>query len=102
MNKSDLIKLKIEKLKDEKENLKFGYSTFSNAWFAIVIFLATTCIVVSGQLEGVGNVLISVVIFLSIIGISYLGFNRTIQDRHKKLDIIAKEIKKLYAQLKIT
>ena len=42
--RKDEIKIRIEKLKEEKENLKFGYDKFVNYFTLLLIFLASVAI----------------------------------------------------------
>ncbi|MEA3343636.1 MAG: hypothetical protein U9Q92_05705 [archaeon] len=99
MKEEDKIKLKIEKLKDEKENIKFDHSAYSNAWFAILFFLATAAITITSELKGISEKIVALVVFLVLILVCYWGFNYAIQWRVKQLGDKAKEIKKLYNRL---
>ena len=99
MEKEKSIKLKIEKLKDQKENLKFGYSKIMIIWIGIMIFLATTAITLSFEMPDIIWKIGSLVVFLIVIILSGIGFNTHLSKRAKKLEELAKEIQNLYDQL---
>ena len=99
MKKEKRIKFQIEKLKDEKENLKFGHSVYSNAWLVTIIFLATVTITLINNLEEISSKIIALVILLILILISNQAFKFAIKDRMDKLNDKAKKIDNLYNKL---
>jgi hypothetical protein len=99
MNQEERIKLQIEKLKDEKENLKFGHSSYTVAYLSIIIFLATITISITNSIDGLMNKGIILIFLMIIIFICHCGFNYAIKWRTDKLDEKAKEIEILYNRL---
>ncbi len=102
MNKEKKILLKIEKLKDEKENIKFGYDKFSNFFLSFIIFFATTAIILATTLDWIVLKITSLVSFLVIILLSYfLFFKPALSERVNWLNDKAEQIKREYSKLKI-
>lgn len=100
MNQEELIKLKIEQLKDQKENLKFGWDKFMQTHLFII---GISMSLIIGIMSYKRDLLITIISIISII-IVMIFFDTLLVTqganiRFKKMNEKAKEIEKLYKKL---
>ena len=102
MNTKERIKIRIEEWKDKKENYKFGFNMVSVYFLSLIVFVGTISITVISSMDNL--ILKSFIGFIFILFVFLLGyfFRRSLDLRSKKLDYLAKEMKKEYSKLKKT
>lgn len=100
MKTEELTKLKIEKLKDEKENLKYGWDKFLQSQLYILVIFITLLMGILSSNTSIINKLILIVCFIIIILISnYLFFKPGLEARYGGIIKKINEIESLYNQL---
>src|SRR3989344_4801920 len=99
MNKEKETELRIAQLKDEKENLKFGFEQFSSYLLQVVVMIAAASIAVISTFP---DVIVRMVILggcLVLIVLAYLKFKPELRSREERMKEKAKQIKEEYANL---
>lgn len=99
MDETEQLKIKIQKLESEKENVKFGYNQISFYYLSILVFLGTLAISSIGVLPSIFFKIMSGIVYLILMTGLFFGFRKPLKDRERKLNDIAKEINKLYEEL---
>ena len=87
MKKYEKIKIQIEKVNGEKENVQFEQVAYLNTHIIIAIFLATSSIAVLPNVKEISQKIIIFLGFIGLILICYFSFNSKI----KKQEVLRKE-----------
>lgn len=96
---SEKIKLKIEHLESQKENLKFGYSQFSFYFLSLLVFFGTLSVSAMALFTSTQSKINMGVSYIILMSICFIVFRKPLNDRARKLKDIAKEIDGLYSEL---
>ena len=99
MNKEKRTLLQIEKLKDEKENLKFDQSKTQQIWLPLVLFLVVSLMNILDGFTGILEKSIVIIVFVVMIfGFDY-AMRARLSDREKSIKKKEKAIQRLYGEL---
>ena len=99
MNKEKEIELRIAQLKDEKENLKFGFEQFSSYLLQAVVMIAAAGVAAISAFQWVIVRVVILIGCLVLIMLAYLKFNPELKSRGERMKEKAKQIKAEYAKL---